>query len=132
LLLEKDTTRKGRFIALPSIGYSQETGLDFGANALYSFYADTIYRETRISNLYASVSYTTKGQSRMAIKSDYWSSKNRYHLTGRIGYSNFPFNFYGIGNNTLNSDQDIIIQKNLYLIAGVEKLLAKHFYGGLN
>lgn len=132
LLLEKDSSRKANFIALPGLGYAQETGFEFGASALYSFYADTVNTETRVSNLYASASYTTKGQSKIGIRADYWLSKNRYHLTAAMGYSNFPFSFYGIGNQTSAIDKDLLIQKRLYLNLGAEKLLAKHLYAALN
>lgn len=132
LLLEKDSSRKANFIALPGFGYAQETGFEFGASALYSFYADTIALETRLSNLYAAASYTTKGQSRIGIRADYWLPKNRYHLTASMGYSNFPFSFYGTGNSTATVNKDLLTQKRLYLNLGAEKLLAKHLYGALN
>lgn len=132
LLLEKDSSRKANFIALPGFGYAQETGFEFGASALYSFYADTTTLETRLSNLYASASYTTKGQSRIGARADYWLPKNRYHLTASMGYSNFPFSFYGTGNRTVATNKDLLTQKRLYLTLGAEKLLAKHLYGAIN
>ncbi|MGV8880092.1 MAG: polymerase [Sphingobacteriaceae bacterium] len=132
LLLEKDSSRKANFIALPGFGYAQETGFEFGASALYSFYADTLTLETRLSNLYAAASYTTKGQRRIGIRADYWLPKNRYHLTASMGYSDFPFSFYGTGNRTAALNKDLLTQKRLYLNLSAEKLLTKHLYGALN
>ena len=106
-----DTVRSGSFLPLPVIGYSQETGVEFGGLSLYSFYTDrkdTLTRTSRISGL---ATFTTKKQSSFQLKSDIWSAQNKYHYTGEIRYKNFPFNFYGIGNSTFESKLDPITQK---------------------
>ncbi|MVN21156.1 BamA/TamA family outer membrane protein [Mucilaginibacter arboris] len=132
LFLEKDSSKRSSLLPLPLVAYAQETGLEIGFAALYSFYADTSNHNTKVSNLYFPVSYTFKNQSRISLKTDYWLSGNTYHLTGDIGYSNFPFNFYGIGNNTSAANKDLLVQKRFHLIAGAEKAVFNHVFLGLN
>ncbi len=127
---EKDTTRSSSFLALPVIGYSQETGAEFGAVSLYSFYTDkdTLTRTSRITGV---ATFTTKSQSNFQLKTDIWAPGNRYHYTTEFRHKNFPFNFYGTGSNTLESNKDRITQKFFRLNAAAEKAFGKLFYTGL-
>ena len=132
IFFEKDSSKRSSLLPLPLVAYAQETGLELGFAALYSFYSDTSNHQTKVSNLYFPVSYTFKNQSRISLKTDYWLPNNTYHLTGDIGYSNFPYNFYGVGNNTKAADKDLLTQKRFHLIAGAEKAVFTHVFLGLN
>lgn len=129
---EADTTRSGSFLALPVLGYSQETGVEFGAVSLYSFYTDRNDTLTRASRLTGVATFTTKSQSNFQLKSDIWAPGNNYHYTSEFRYKNFPFNFYGIGNETFKANEDRITQKLFRLNAGVEKKFGKITYTGLS
>lgn len=132
LFFEKDSSKRSSLLPLPLVAYSQETGLELGFAALYSFYSDTSNHNTKVSNLYFPVSYTFKNQSRISIKTDYWLPKNTYHLTADIGYSNFPFNFYGIGNDTRSTNKTLLTQRRFHAVAGVEKAVFTPVFLGLN
>lgn len=132
LFFEKDSSKRSSLLPLPLIAYAQETGLELGFAALYSFYADTSNHQTKVSNLYFPVSYTFKNQSRISIKTDYWLPNNTDHLTADVGFSNFPFNFYGIGNQTKSIDKDLLTQKRFHVIAGAEKAVFTHVFLGFN
>ncbi len=132
MFFEKDSSKRSSLLPLPLIAYAQETGLEIGFAALYSFYSDTSSRNTKVSNLYFPVSYTFKNQSRISLKTDYWLPGNTYHLTADIGYSNFPFNFYGIGNGTRSLNKDLLTQKRFHAIVGAEKAVFTHVFLGLN
>jgi len=127
---ENDSTQKARFIILPALGYSQETGFEYGLVSLTSFYTskDTL---TRNSNIGALVSFTTKKQSMITLKPDIWSKQNRYHYIGDLRYKNFPFSFYGIGDNTRKENEEKVIQKLGRISGEVEKLIKKGFYLGI-
>ena len=129
---ETDTTRSSSFIALPVLGYAQETGVEFGAVSLYSFYTDRQDTLTRASRLTGVATFTTKSQSNFQLKSDVWTPGNNYHYTTELRYKNFPFNFYGVGNNTVQANEDRITQKLFRMNAGVEKQFGKISYTGLN
>ena len=128
---DADTGRSSSFLPLPVLGYSQETGIEFGALSLYSFYTDRSDTITRASRLTGVATFTTKSQSNFQLKSDIWSPGNKYHYTSEVRYKNFPFNFYGIGNETFNANEDRITQKLFKINAGVEKRIGKITYTGL-
>ncbi|MGI4020258.1 MAG: hypothetical protein ACRYFA_02015 [Janthinobacterium lividum] len=132
VFLEKDSSKRSSLLPLPLVAYAQETGLEIGFAALYSFYSDTLNHNTKVSNLYFPVSYTFKNQSRVTLKADYWLPSNTYHLIGSIGYSNFPYNFYGIGNNTHSINKSFLKQKRFYTTIGAEKAVFTHVFLGLN
>lgn len=129
---EPDTTRSPSFMPLPAIGYAQETGLEYGATAVYSFYTDRLDTLTRNSSINVVATLTTKSQSNFKVESDIWSPQNKYHFTSELRYRNFPFNFYGIGDGTAFINEDKLNQKLFRLKGEVEKLLMKYYYGGLN
>jgi hypothetical protein len=131
MYFEKDTTKKGSFVILPVISSAPETGLEGGGSALYSFYTDTLSKNTRVSNIFAYATITTKGQSRLNLSSSYWAPQNNYHFTGAIGYINFPFDFYGIGNNTIKADADRLGQKRVRVNFTAEKRIGSNIYIGL-
>lgn len=129
---EADTSRSSSFLPLPAFGYSQETGLELGIASLYSFYADRKDTLIRTSRLTGIATFTTKKQSNFILKSDIWTSKNSYHITSELRYKNFPFNFYGIGNSTLEINEDPITQKLFRFNAGIEKKLGKISFTGVS
>ena len=48
---------------------------------------------------------TTKGQIKLSLNASYWTPGNKIHYSINTGYNRYPFNFYGIGNNTHLSDK---------------------------
>ncbi|MFD0763504.1 polymerase [Mucilaginibacter lutimaris] len=131
MYFEKDTSKRGSFVVLPVISSAPETGLEAGGSALYSFYTDTLSKNTRVSNIFAYATLTTKGQSRLNLSSSYWAPNNNYHFTGAVGYINFPFDFYGIGNNTAKADADRLGQKRVRVTFTGEKKIGNNIYVGL-
>jgi hypothetical protein len=129
---ESDSTRSASFLPLPAIGYSQETGLEFGIISLYSFYTDRKDILTRNSSITGVASFTTKKQSNFKLVADVWAPQNTFHYLSEIRYKNFPFNFYGVGNKTLKADEDRITQKLFKISGEVEKLFSSRFYGGIS
>lgn len=127
-----DSSRKERFLVLPALGYAQETGLEIGIVSLTSFYTEKTDTLTRSSNISAIATFTTKKQFNLVLRPDIWSPNNRYHYLGEIRYKDFPFNFYGIGNRTLEADEDVIIQKFIRVNAEVEKQIRKGIYTGVS
>lgn len=131
MYFDKDSTKHSSFVVLPIVTSAPETGLEVGGAGLYSFYADTITaNHTRVSNIYPYVSVTTKGQSHFSVSTDHWSAKNLYHYTASVSYINYPFNFYGIGNNTRKADADHVDEKRFKLDVSDAKLVTKNLYAG--
>jgi hypothetical protein len=130
MYFRNDSSRKPGLVLLPALSSAPETGLEFGGAALLSFYSDTLDRGTRVSNLFGYSTITTKGQTKLSLNASYWTPKNKFHLTGNISYYNFPFNFYGVGNNTKLSAKDFIKEKRYKGSLNGEKMVAKNIYVG--
>ncbi|QEK52961.1 hypothetical protein FYC62_15745 [Pedobacter aquae] len=126
-----DTNRHNSFLPVPVIAYTQEAGFEFGGAGLYSFYLDKTDSLIRPSQLYGLAYTSTKGQSQVSIRSDLWSRGNKWHHLYDARFYNLPFNFYGVGDATLRSNEDKLIQRRFRLNAEVERQLAKSYYPGL-
>jgi hypothetical protein len=132
MYFDKDSSKKSNFVLIPALASSPETGIEFGGASLYSFYTDTTpHNITRVSNLYGYASITTKGQEKVSLNASYWKPQNTLHYTGFIGFVNFPFDFYGIGNDTRKADVEAIEEKRTKISVAAEKLVIKDFYAGL-
>jgi hypothetical protein len=130
MYFDKDTSKKSSFVLLPVLSSAPETGLEVGGAGLLSFYTDTIGHITRVSNVFAYATITTKGQNRLSLTSTYWTPQNNVHYTAAISYANFPSDFYGIGNNTRKTDADVVDEKRFKISFNGERLLAKNLYAG--
>lgn len=132
MYFDKDSTRKSSFVILPVLTSAPETGIEAGGAGLLSFYTDTNRNSnTRVSNIFGYATVTTKGQNRLSINSNYWTPGNTWHFTGSVGYIHFPFNFYGIGNDTRKADADLVDEKRFKVNFNAEKLITKNLYAGL-
>ena len=130
MYLRNDSNRKPGFVLLPALSSAPETGIEFGGAALLSFYTDTIGRDTRVSSLFGYSTITTKGQTKLSLNASYWTPQNKFHFTGNISYYNFPFNFYGVGNNTRLADKDYVQEKRYKFSLNGEKLIGDNIYLG--
>ncbi|MFC4212288.1 BamA/TamA family outer membrane protein [Pedobacter lithocola] len=129
---EKDTTRKASFLPIPTFGYSQETGLEFGVGAIYSYYTDRKDTLTRSSNFSLNATYSTKKTYNISLKGDAWSPGNKYHFIGDVRFKRMPFNFYGLGNNTKKTDEDKLVMNQIKALFDVEKTFLKNAYTGIS
>jgi hypothetical protein len=131
MLFEQDSSKHSSFFLLPVFSSAPETGVEAGGSLLYSFYTDTLDNSTRVSNIFGYATLTTKGQSRLSLSTNYWTPQNKYHYTATVGYINFPFDYFGVGNNTRKSDQDKLGQKRIRVNLTAEKRFGKNIYLGL-
>lgn len=129
---EVDTTRKSSFMPIPVLGYSQETGFEFGLGTLYSTYMDINDPQNRSSNFSLLGSVSTKKQYNISIKSDIYTSQNKYHLMGELKFKRTPFNFYGLGNNTLEGNENKILEDQFKVLLEAEKTLLPFTYTGIS
>lgn len=129
MFFEKDTTKKSSFVLLPVLSSAPETGVEAGGAGLWSFYTDTV-RSTRVSNVFAYATITTKGQNRLSLSTSYWTPENKVHYIGAISFINFPSNFYGIGNNTRLADEETVDEKRFKINFEADRLLTKNLYWG--
>ena len=126
-----DTTKHNSFLPVPIFGYTQEAGVEFGAAGIYSFYVDPTDSIIRASQIYGLAFTSTKGVSQVLGRGDIWSKGNKWHHIYEARFSNIPFNFYGLGSNTLKADEDLVVQNRWRINAEIEKRLSKSYYPGV-
>lgn len=129
---EKDSSRSASFMVLPAVGYAQETGFEYGLASTYNFYMDKENLESRTSNITLIGTLTTKKQKNIKLLSDIWTKENEYHILSELRYRDWPFNFYGIGNDTWKADEDYLEQKLYRVKLDVEKKIIPNLYAGIN
>jgi hypothetical protein len=130
MYMNNDSSRKKSFVVLPVLGSAPETGIEIGAATLLSFYTDTVDRKTRVSNLFAYTSFTTKGQERFSVSTTYWTPQNKHYYNAGVSYQSFPFSFYGVGNDTRVADADHINEKRFKVNFTSQQLLGSNIYAG--
>jgi len=128
---DKDSSRSAGFLVLPVLGVAPETGFEYGLSGIYNFYLDKQDTLIRTSSIVLQGSLTTKHQSSLKLTSDLWTRGNNYHYYTEIRYRDFPFNFYGIGDQTLAVDKDTVGQKLFRLKFEGEKKVVAHYYAGI-
>jgi len=130
MYLSKDTSKRSSFVLVPALSSSPETGIEFGGAALLSFYTDTVGDKTRVSNVFGYSSITTKGQTKLSLNASYWLPDNSFHYTASIAYYNYPYDFYGIGNNTRLADVQHVLEKRYRATFNGEKKIGDYLYIG--
>ncbi len=85
---------------LPSLFYTPETRIGFGALVYTHFSLDKNNAKTKKSNSQSYINFTLNKQ--FSLENDYqiWTKDNAVFLTGALNYSHFPELFFGIGNQT--------------------------------
>lgn len=129
---KKDSSRSASFMVLPAIGYAQETGFEYGIAGTYDFYMDKEDLMSRTSNLTLIGTLTTKKQKNIKLTSDLWTKNNDYHILSELRYRDWPFNFYGIGNDTWKDDEDYLDQKLYRIKVDAERKIIPNVYAGFN
>lgn len=127
-----DSTRGASFMVLPAVSYAQETGLEVGIASTYNFYMDKSDLKSKTSNLMLIATVTTEKQKKINITSDLWTKENEYHIITDLRIRDWPFNFYGIGNDTWKADEDYLEQTLYRIKTDVEKKIAPNLYIGIN
>ncbi len=97
-----DGERFQRFAAMPVLGYSEETGLKYGAMLLLFSKPET--RGVEASSFDFLVTGTTKGQLEVNASPDIYLFHGRLHSDVSLVYWNWRAKFYGIGNDP---DRDV-------------------------
>lgn len=90
------------FKVLPLAYYTPETRIAFEAFAFYSFYSEGSQRK---SNIRLFATYTQNRQYLFILPWQIYSSGDKYFLNGSLDYRKFPEYFYGLGNDTRETNR---------------------------
>jgi outer membrane protein assembly factor BamA len=132
-----DTTqlkqRNKNLIVLPLVYYSPETTLAFGLVTMNFFKlskdpTDTI---THTSNMRNAFVYTLNKQVVIDNKVNLLFKENNYWASTRFTYLNFPEFYYGIGNDTPDSNEESVSYQMINIEGRVLKKMYHSWYAGL-
>ena len=92
--------------AFPVAFYTPETAFGFGGLGIGNFWLRGESNETRPSSVQLGASYTTKNQILIYAPFEFYKDNERWRLLGELGFYKYYYNFYGIGINALEEDEE--------------------------
>lgn len=103
---ETDSLNTGTFYAFyPLLFYFPETRLGFGGAGVVNYYPGKI-KSSRPSQWQVGAAYTLNKQILLYASYQYFLRGNRTELFGEIGYYDYFYFFYGLGNDTQAADEE--------------------------
>lgn len=118
--------QEARLFVLPYLGSAPETGVQFGATAFrVTQPADTALRPST-AQLFAS--YTAKRQARVFLEADRWTSGNAWHVAGHLEWQRTPLLFYGFGDRTPESAEEVYTPRGVLASALVQRRIRGPLY----
>lgn len=88
--------REQTLVALPIVFFTPETNWAFGAGASYTFHLDSLRQ--RPSTLQLGGVYTLRNQLLSYFSYNLFHPQQRWELSGELGYYNYTYKYWGIGN----------------------------------
>ncbi|MFO7823795.1 MAG: BamA/TamA family outer membrane protein [Cyclobacterium sp.] len=114
---------------IPAFTYSPETSLGIGGRALRIFrLGDQAAVHTRPSSLPLTLLYTLNHQLILTGELELWMDENKSFLNSRVAFSDYPFQFSGIGNDVAAAEY--YATRYFYFHLYYEQMLGKGIYLG--
>lgn len=130
---EKPTAKKkkNRIIAAPFVFYSPETRMAYGGGGSYVFRMGAPSKDTRPSTISPVFVYTQEKQIKVQLVTELYFKHNNYRMQSLILGQKYPNKFYGVGDHTLEENEEIYTSKSLDIFFSFSKKVAKGLYVGL-
>ena len=122
--------RKVKILPVPAFGYAPETRYYVGAVSLFTIdaYQDSL---TRKSTAKVEFNYTWNKQIILESEINYFFKEEKWFLGSTMHYSKYPDRYYGIGAQSLDSDEVLFQSNRLKLdIELSRQIRPKVFLGG--
>ncbi len=126
-----DSTKKVKYVAVPVVFKTPETGWAFGLSGSVSFKtmpkSDTL---TRTSVVQLLTIFSERGQNVQAVDATIYFPKEKYILYLQTSHSYFPDNFWGIGQNTKNEYENKYAFEQFFVSPHLKRKVSKHLFVG--
>ncbi|MBC6994978.1 BamA/TamA family outer membrane protein [Neolewinella lacunae] len=120
-----------RIVLAPIAYFEPNTSLGFGFGANLLFKPKGAGKDTRTSNIPIGVSYTLKNQVFFTSGYTVFFPEEKWLLRGNLDYTDFPQNYFGVGNGTTEADRSAITYQRLLIEPLLlRQVLPKLFVGG--
>lgn len=100
-------------MVLPIITYSPETSLRLGAIAVYFFRGKAAPEGTQLSSIKMPLNYTLNNQIKVRLSYEIFLNDNQHIFKGVAEWIKFPLLFWGIGNDTPDSNEEIYTTRTM-------------------
>lgn len=114
---------------IPALTYSPETSLGLGLRAIKIIRSEGDPKR-RPSTIPITLLYTLNKQIIFTSSLDLWLNGNADHLYGRLELSDYPFKFYGVGNNLSENNAEDYASRSMDLQVSYQKLVVGSLYLG--
>jgi outer membrane protein assembly factor BamA len=104
------TNKSFQFIGIPIVFFTPETGFAFGGGGMMFFLDKTNKYNNRLSNIMFTGVYTLNKQLMLGITPQIYLGEGNYFIDMSYTMEIFPNSFWGIGNNTPDSNEEIYNQ----------------------
>ncbi|WP_143959178.1 BamA/TamA family outer membrane protein [Litoribacter populi] len=116
---------------IPAVTYSPETSLGLGIRAIRIFrHQNDTTGNVRPSTLPITFLYTLNRQAILTGELNYWLNENRDFLNARIELTDYPFKFYGIGNDLPAAQEEYYATRYIYMHLNYEREILPRLYVG--
>ncbi|MBT0812557.1 BamA/TamA family outer membrane protein [Litoribacter ruber] len=116
---------------IPAVTYSPETSLGLGVRAIRVFrHQSDTSGIVRPSTLPITFLYTLNRQIILTGELNYWLNENRDFLNARIELTDYPFKFYGIGNDLPAEQEEFYATRYFYMHLNYEREVLPRLYVG--
>lgn len=103
---------KDRVIGAPITYYTPETHLAFGAAGSYISRISGCKKDARPSSISPILIYTLEKQFKVQVNADIYLKPNDWRVQIELKAEKFPNKFFGVGNNTLESNIELFTSKS--------------------
>lgn len=124
----QDSTQfESKMVLAPVAQYEPATSLGLGIGGKILFKPRGVGADTRTSNIPFSFTYTLRNQVIFSSGYTVFFNHEKYLLKGTLEFSQFPLQYFGIGNNTIETNSQEITYTNFLF----EPLLLRKIRPGL-
>ncbi|GGK68079.1 BamA/TamA family outer membrane protein [Rufibacter glacialis] len=114
----------------PVLYYTPETQFGFGTKLVHVRKSAGAL-ETDRPDLYSpTLVYTSRKQILTALSADVWRKHNGQHLSAQVEYNDYPYFFFGIGNNTPDEAEEAYTSRTINFFGQFEQRVFKQVYLG--
>ncbi len=111
--VDSASSKNGSFLILPIITYSPETSLRLGAIGAYLFRGKYAPEGTQLSSIKMPLNYTLNQQIKVRLSYEIFLNDNNHIFKGVAEWIKFPLLFWGIGNDTPESDEEVYTTRTM-------------------
>ena len=129
--LRPDSNKRVRYLAIPVLFKTPETGWAFGASGSANFKTTNPKDSaTRTSVITALAIFSERQQNVQGLDATIYFPKEKYILYLLSSHSYFPDNFWGIGQTTNNIDKERYVFEQLAVNTHIKRKFSKHVFLG--